>query len=70
MSKYYEILIIKSNQDLKFRLGIQTKLLLKNGTQLFSSLAEIIDGADKKLGAKDVVTIQRLRDGSIFFLIA
>ena len=52
MSKYYEILIIKSNQDLKFRLGIQTKLLLKNGTQLFSSLAEIIDRADKNWAQK------------------
>ena len=52
MSKYYEILIIESIQDLIFRLGIQTKLVLKNGTDLISSLAEIIDRADKTWAQK------------------
>ena len=58
MSKYYEILIKKSNQDLKFRLGIQTKLVLKNGTDFFSSLAEIIDRADKTWAQKMLLRIR------------
>ena len=58
MSKYYEILIIEAIKDLKFRLGIQTKLLLKNGTQLFSSLAEIKDRAYKSWEQKMLLQIR------------